>query len=185
MSYSLDAALLLLRVVVGLLMIGHAMQKLTGAFSGDGFAKTAAIFEYIDFKPGRVHVAIAIAIEGICGVLLVLGLLSSFAAAALAGTLVVAASVHWKNGLWGSNGGIELPALLAVVAVGLALAGPGRFSVDHAIGSDAASWMRWIAAFAGPILGMVFIAAKPIMARIGGATVQSFAPQPTPGSPDV
>ncbi|WP_153504034.1 DoxX family protein [Cumulibacter manganitolerans] len=185
MAYTLDTALLLLRVVLGLLMAGHAMQKLTGAFSGEGFDRTVAIFDRVGFRPARTNVAVAIALELVAGALLVLGLITPFAAAALAGTLVVAASVHWKNGLWGSKNGIELPALLAAVAACVALAGPGRFALDQLIGLDPAAWLRWAATIAGPVAGLAFIAAKPLMARIGSDTVLASDPPATPRSSDV
>lgn len=173
---AIDTGLLILRIVVGLLMIGHAMQKLSGAFSGDGFAKTAAIFDMIGFKPGRVTVAIAIGVELGGGVLLILGLFTPLAAAALAGALVVAASVHWKNGLWGSKGGIELPALLAVVATGLALIGPGQFALDYATDLYPVAWLRWTAAIVGLVAGSAFVAAKPLLARIASNPGSPSAP---------
>jgi putative oxidoreductase len=42
--------------------------------------------------------------------------------------------VHWKNGLWNSDGGIELPALVLAALAALADSGPGRFSLDEALG---------------------------------------------------
>lgn len=173
---AIDTGLLILRIVVGLLMIAHAMQKLTGAFSGDGFAKTAAIFDLIGFKPGRVTVAIAIGVELGGGALLIIGLFTPLAAAALAGTLVVAASVHWKNGLWGSKGGIELPAMLAIVATGLALIGPGRFALDYATDLYPAEWLRWTATVVGLAAGFAFVAAKPLLARIASTHQSGNAP---------
>lgn len=173
---AIDTGLLVLRIVVGLLMIGHAMQKLTGAFSGDGFAKTAAVFDMIGFKPGRITVAIAIGAELAGGALLILGLFTPLAAAALAGTLVVAASVHAKNGLWGSKGGIELPAVLAVAATSLALIGPGRIALDYATDLYPAQWLRWTAAIVGLAAGFAFLAAKPLLARMASPATAGNTP---------
>jgi putative oxidoreductase len=44
--------------------------------------------------------------------------------------------VHWKNGFFNGNGGIEFPLTLATVAVAVAATGPGRFSIDRLIGWD-------------------------------------------------
>lgn len=162
---AIDTGLLILRIVVGVLMVCHAFQKLNGWFSGDGFAKSAAIFDMIGFSPGRVTVALAVTCELVGGTFLVLGLLTPFAAAALIGTLVVAASVHWKNGIWGSKGGIELPALLAVIALSLTLIGPGRISVDNAIGLYPPTWLHWTLAAVGIAAGLGFVAAKPLLRR--------------------
>ena len=43
----MDLALLVLRVVVGLLFVGHGAQKLFGAFGGGGLEGTAGMFDQI------------------------------------------------------------------------------------------------------------------------------------------
>ena len=42
--------------------------------------------------------------------------------------------VHWQNGLWNSDGGIELPVLVLGALAALADSGPGRCSLDEALG---------------------------------------------------
>jgi putative oxidoreductase len=79
-------------------------------------------------------VLLAAAVEITGSVLLILGLLTPLGAAMVAGTLLVAASVNADKGLWAVKGGYELPLLYALVAAALAFTGPGRISVDHAIG---------------------------------------------------
>ena len=49
----MDAGLLLLRVVLGLVMAAHGTQKLFGWFGGYGLAGTGGYFESIGFRPGR------------------------------------------------------------------------------------------------------------------------------------
>lgn len=166
---AIDTGLLVLRIVLGLLMIGHAMQKLTGAFGGDGFAKMAMLFDRLGFQPGRVTVTMAITAELGGGILLIGGLLTPVAAAALIGTLVVAASVHWKKGLWGAAGGYELPAVLAVIALVVALLGPGRVSLDQATDLYPSEWLRWTCSAAGLAAGAAFVAAKPLLVRFASA----------------
>jgi putative oxidoreductase len=46
--------------------------------------------------------------------------------------------VHWKNGIWNTQGGFEFNAVLIAVVTALATDGPGRFSVDAAFGKS-----RW------------------------------------------
>jgi putative oxidoreductase len=48
--------------------------------------------------------------------------------------IVAAISVHWQNGLFATNNGIELPLLYGTAAVRFALAGPGRYSLDEMFG---------------------------------------------------
>ena len=59
--------------------------------------------------------------------------------AALAITVVMLnaiATVHWTKGFWNGGGGYEFNLTLLAVAVAVAATGPGRFSVDRALGWD-------------------------------------------------
>lgn len=130
----MDTALLLLRVAVGLLLIGHGAQKLFGLFGGYGIAGTGGFFDSLGFRPGKPMAVVAGASETAGGLLLGLGLLTPLAAAVVVGTLVVAASVHFKQGLWAAQGGYEVPLLYALIAAVLALSGPGAASLDNVFG---------------------------------------------------
>lgn len=155
----MDTGLLVLRLVLGLLLVGHGSQKLFGAFGGHGLAGTAGFFSSIGFRPGRTMALVAGVSEVGAGVLLALGLLTPVAAAAVVGTLFVASSVHWKAGLWGQNGGFELPLFYAVSAVALAFTGPGAISLDHLVGLDAFNGAGWgvLAAAIGVLSGIVVV----------------------------
>ena len=129
----MDLGLFIIRVVVGLLMAAHGTQKLLGWFGGKGLAPTAAWFGSIGFHPGRTMAVIASATEIGAGLLFAIGLLTPLAAAGITGTLVVAMYTHRDHGLWNANGGFELALLYTAVAVGVALTGAGRYSLDHAL----------------------------------------------------
>src|SRR3978361_2474881 len=101
----MNTGLLVLRVVLGLLLIGHGSQKLFGMFGGHGPDGTGGFFHSIGFRPGRPMALVAGLSEAGAGLLLALGLLTPLAAAGIVGTLFVAGSVHWTGGLWGPNGG--------------------------------------------------------------------------------
>jgi putative oxidoreductase len=59
------------------------------------------------------------------------------AALLLCGVMASAiARVHWSKGVWNQNGGIEFPLVLATGAFALAAIGPGRLSLDAALGLD-------------------------------------------------
>src|SRR5882672_2377034 len=125
--------LLIIRVVLGLLLVGHGAQKLFGWFGGPGLAQTGAFFDSVGHRPGRRMAALAGLAEVSGGGLLALGLLTPLGAAIVVGVMLAAAAVHAPNGLWASTGGYELPGFYAVTATGLAFAGPGDLSLDHLV----------------------------------------------------
>jgi putative oxidoreductase len=128
--------LLLLRVVAGLTMAAHGTQKLVGWFGGSGLKGTAEGFESLGFRPAPLMALIA-GLSETTGVLFALGFLTPLASLAIATVMLNAIeSVHWKNGFFNANGGYEFNLLLLTVAVAIAATGPGRFSLDHALGWD-------------------------------------------------
>ena len=126
----MDLGLLLLRLVIGGLLVGHGAQKLFGAFGGHGLEGTGGFFASIGFRPGKPMAFVAGLTELGAGVLLILGLLTPLASAGVIGTLLVAGSVHAGKGLWAVNGGYELPLVYALLGAVLALTGPGAYSLD-------------------------------------------------------
>ena len=51
----MDTGLLILRIVVGLLFVGHGTQKLFGWFRGYGLKGTGGFFEQLGYRPGPAH----------------------------------------------------------------------------------------------------------------------------------
>ncbi len=132
MSYGL----LLLRIGAGGTLFAHGSQKLFGWFGGNGLGGVQSWLRGMGFPvPGLMAVLVALAESG--GALLALGLLTPLAALGIASAMVVAiGSVHWKNGFFNGNQGYEFNLVLAAGAVALAATGPGRFSLDRALGWD-------------------------------------------------
>jgi putative oxidoreductase len=128
---SRDLGVLLVRIGVGATLAAHGGQKVFGWFDGPGLDATAAGFDAMGFKPGRTNALAAGVAEIGSGALLAVGLATPAAGAAAAGTMVVASTVHGSNGFFAQNGGYEYSAILGLTAAGVALAGPGRISLDH------------------------------------------------------
>jgi putative oxidoreductase len=150
----MSLGLLVLRLLAGSLFAGHGAQKLFGAFGGSGIEATAAGFEKGGLRPGRLHAWLAGLAELGAGLLLVLGLLTPFAVAALVAVMTAAiASVHFRNGVWASNGGYEYNLVLIATGFALAAVGPGDWSLDHVFGFDLAGAEWAIGALAAGLLG--------------------------------
>jgi putative oxidoreductase len=130
----MSTGLLILRLVIGLILAGHGAQKLFGSFGGYGLAGTGGWLESIGFRPGKQLAFVTGLAEFLGGIALAIGLLTPLAAAAVVGTMAVAVWTHSANGLWGTNGGYELPLINAAAAATLAFTGAGAYSIDNALG---------------------------------------------------
>src|SRR5205085_8099803 len=84
----MDVGMLILRLVVGALFIGHGTQKLFGWFQGHGLEGTAGFMESLGYRPGKRYAALGGLAEAGGGALLVLGLLTPLAAALIVGMML-------------------------------------------------------------------------------------------------
>ncbi len=149
----MDVGLLLARVVFGLVMAAHGSQKMFGWFGGYGLAGTGGFFESLGFRPGRLFAAVAAGTEIAAGLLVAAGLFGPLGPALIISVMIVAvAAIHWPNGLFAQNNGIEVPLLYATAAAAIALIGNGAFSLDAALGLTWSAEVVWIALGLG-ILG--------------------------------
>jgi putative oxidoreductase len=157
--------ILFLRVVVGSTLAAHGSQKLFGWFGGPGPQGTAGFFGKLGFRP-PLAMAIVAGLSEAAGIAFALGFLTPFAALAMASVMVVAiASVHWQKGYWLANGGYEYNLVLWTVAVAVAAMGPGRFSIDNALGwAGNLSGLWWGAgvAVASIVSGLLVVSTRQI-----------------------
>ncbi|MGN7454497.1 DoxX family protein [Paenibacillus pasadenensis] len=127
----LDTGLLILRIVVGLLFIGHGAQKLFGWFGGYGIKGTAGWLESLGAKPGALMAVLAGGAELLGGLLLALGLWVWVAAALIVLTMLVAiVKVHGANGIWSTANGYEYNLVLIAAALAIGFTGAGAYSID-------------------------------------------------------
>ena len=123
---NLDLALLVLRVVLGIIMIYHGWPKLTNlggtieGFSGMGIPlpALAAIFATVAEVFGGLLILVG-AFTDIAGLLFAIDMLGAIT------------FVHAKNGFAVSDGGVEWPLALFAMALAIALAGFGRYAVGR------------------------------------------------------
>ena len=145
-----NLALLILRAIVGSLMLGHGAQKLFGWWGGYGLDGTSGWLESMGLRPGRPWAILAGGSEFGGGVLSLLGLLNPVGPLGIIGAMATAArKAHWGKPIWVTEGGPELPVTNISIAMALMLAGPGKYSLDRALGIRLP---RWIA-----LLGLVVI----------------------------
>ena len=128
MSYGL----LLLRLVVGLLFVGHGSQKLFGWFGGGGPKGTAGFMGSLGYRLPALMAVVAGLGELGGGLMLATGFLTPLGSFLIATVMLNAiATVVFPKGLLG---GWEFELTLLTAAVALAATGPGEISVDDALG---------------------------------------------------
>lgn len=127
-----DVALLLVRLWAGIVMIAHGVNH------GRTQEGTAKWFASKGFRSAKLNARVSAVNEIAIGLGLIAGFLTTVAAAALVATMLVAFwSIHRFAGFFvfhRPDEGWEYVATLSVLAVALAIAGPGRYSVDQAVG---------------------------------------------------
>jgi putative oxidoreductase len=75
-------------------------------------------------------------------------------------------SVHWKNGFFAGKGGYEFNLQLLAIAVAIAMTGPGRFSLDHALGwDDNISGLWWGVGVFGAAVAVSVVTTKVLRRR--------------------
>ncbi len=114
---------LALRIVLGVIMIGHGYGKVFG-----GLHKHAELVASLGIPSWLGYVSAAAEFVG--GILLVIGLVTRFAALAVCINMLVAIfKVHFHNGLL-AQGGYQFPLALAAMAFALIFTGAGPISLD-------------------------------------------------------
>ena len=152
-----DLGLLLLRLAVGALLIGHGLQKAFGLWGGPGFDGLENSLTEMGFRHADILTYVATGGELAAGVLLVLGLFTPVAAAgALAylvtGILADAMTAHEEARLSSFlTDGHEYKIIMVCVVAAIILVGPGRYGFDAGRG-----WARrpFIGSFVALVVGL-------------------------------
>ena len=147
---SINLALLVLRVGIGAVMLAHGLNHIYG---GGKIAGTARWFESLGMRPGIVHAWLASLTEVAGGSALVLGLLTPLGGAAVIGVMLVAwITNHRGNGffIFRPGEGWEYVMTLTLCGLVLAVVGPGKWSLDQALG-----WRRDLIGTTGLLIAIV------------------------------
>jgi putative oxidoreductase len=131
-------ALLLVRVVIGVTMMAHGYNHWRG---GGKIAGTGRWFSGLGLRYGVLQAWMSVVTELGAGLLLVAGLFTPLACAAVISVMLVAGLLaHRKNGFFVFRDGYEYVLMIAVACLALATLGPGRFSLDNAFGIEITGW---------------------------------------------
>jgi putative oxidoreductase len=116
-------ALLVLRLVLGAIMIGHGYGKVFG-----GIPHHMQVVEHLGLPGWLAYFSAGAEFFG--GIAVMAGLFTRFFALAILINMMVAITrVHWRNGLLGM-GGYQFPLALAAIAFSLIFFGGGPFALD-------------------------------------------------------
>ncbi|MBV8235721.1 MAG: DoxX family protein [Acidimicrobiia bacterium] len=135
MADALNLALLSARAWVGAVMFVHGWRHVKALQSGPGMANW---LEGLGLRNGPLQAQLLTWSEVAVGPMLALGLLTPAAYGAVASLMLVAlVTNHRDKGFFVTarpTEGWEYVGTLAVLSVALGTVGPGRWSLDHAIG---------------------------------------------------
>jgi putative oxidoreductase len=125
-----DVALLLGRVILGVVLFAHGWQRLII----DGIAETHKQFEAMGIPLAIASSSFVTFVEFVGGALLILGALTPVVICLHLVVMVGAAAfVHVSHGVFATDGGWELVGVIACAELIIGACGPGRFSVDRAV----------------------------------------------------
>jgi len=129
----LNSGLLVLRLGLGLIVIGHGIQKVSYRLGGEGLGAEAAVLAKDGVRGGRLSAAASGVTQIGAGALCCFGLVTPLGAAGVIGVMLVATFTKGPHGFWVQNDGYEFPLVLAGLGAVLALNGPGTWSLDQVI----------------------------------------------------
>jgi putative oxidoreductase len=132
---SISFGLLILRVIVGLTVAAHGAQKVFGWWGGSGLTGWTGAIKSMRVRPALPWAVASALAELLGGLGLAAGFLTPLPSFAIAGSMLVAITlVHLPKGFWNTQGGYEFNLTLLGAVAAVAVAGPGRYSLDALFG---------------------------------------------------
>jgi len=130
---AIDAAVLILRLMLGIWLFAHGAQKLFGIFGGKGI--DAALTGQAGVGIPNWLTYLSVYTECFGGLMITFGFLTRIASAFMLINMLVAASMHLSKGFFA----VEDPLSFAMMALAILLIGPGVWSIDYLIFEKRAS----------------------------------------------
>ena len=126
-----DFAVLILRLMLGVVFIYHGAMKLMA------ISATAGFFASVHIPMANIMAPLVGVVEVATGVMMILGMMTSIAAWLMTFTMLGAIGfVHIGNGFSASKGGYEFALTLLVMAQAVLHLGHGKYSVCKCEGKD-------------------------------------------------
>jgi putative oxidoreductase len=183
----MNTALLVLRVVPGILLIGHGMQKLVPPkyspplLHARGHKSAASGFEQLGIRPGLPAALLAGIAEILGGFSVGAGLLTPVGTILIGAVMTTAIlTAHARNGIWNAEGGFEFPLLLLTASFVITALGPGSYSVNEWAGVSNWAGIHWSISQVGRagIVLAIGVAAG-LLTVIGASAARSAPAQPS------
>lgn len=134
------------RLVLGLVMLPHGLQKTLGLFGGYGFHQTLGFFTDTMHVPAPLAVLVILS-ESLGSLALLLGFGTRLAAFGASAVMFGAIAMsHWSNGFfmnWFGNQpgeGFEYHLLALALSIPLVVRGAGAWSVDRWLAARTEGW---------------------------------------------
>jgi len=139
LSTNNNAAITVVRILLGIVLFPHGAQKLLGWFGGYGFTGTMGFLTGMQHLP-YIIALLVILIEFFGGLFLIIGFATRYVALAVIILFAgIVFTVHLQNGFfmnWNGNQkgeGFEYHLLVISIAVALLINGAGALSLDKKI----------------------------------------------------
>lgn len=183
----MSTALLVMRVVPGILLIGHGMQKLVPPkysppmLYATGHRSTASAFEQLGIRPGLPAALLAGIAEIVGGFSLAAGLLTPVGTILIGAVMTTAIlTAHARNGIWNHRGGFEFPLLLLAASFAITALGPGSYSINEWAGVSNWAGIDWsISEEARAGIALAVGVAAGLLTVAGVSAARSAAAQPS------
>ena len=170
---SIDSAILILRLVVGLTISAHGAQKLFGWFGYSGIDGSLKMTKRLRLRPTLFWALMSGLTEFGGGIFMTFGLASPLGAfAVIAAMLMVIITAHWPRS-FNSHRDLEFPLVILAVALATAISGSSANSLDALFGLSLPESITLIGGFILVITGIILA----LVTRLPEQYAQSATPQ--------